>query len=292
METILSDTKIKSLRDASMVFIDNEVVVLEELKADFYCNEVDLSSIYFTNRYEELFEIITKNKIDIIVSDFKMPEKNGIDILEHIRKENRSIVLVLRTGYTISFESQERERCDAANIKILFKHDGFEHMCANLGNYLNEKSSSFEVESKNEKKDTKIEIKPLFSSSLPRIARYISSILMFEDEGKTEITYNKDENWDRITEVPTKILKILHDKVQCECLINSSLKKTQIREFPLVLFLNIKDFREDMFVQVKTKLKPGFSCTEILDGSDLNYENYFDIENLDDLNDFETVKLV
>ena len=290
IETLIKERK--SLSEASMIFIDNEVNVLEELRIDFQYNKVDLSNIVFTTRYEELLEIISKCKIDIIVSDFRMPEKNGIELLENVRKHYPSMILVIRTGYTISFDSQEREKCDASNIKILFKHDGFEHMCANLGNFINETGRCSEKNINFKQKDEVFsEMYSYFPKFIPMISNYIKTIVMYDEKNKKINTLNVNEDWIKVTEVPGKILKILHDKVQCECMINTSLKRTQIRDFSLLLFTNINDLKEGMFIQVRIKIKPGISCTEILDGSTLNYEKYFEIEDWDELNDFELVKL-
>jgi len=291
MKAILHDKEIISLTDATIVFIDNETVVLDEFKEEFAYRNVDMTNMHFIISFEDLQKIISDTQIDTIISDFRMPDKNGIEILEFVRKQNRTIVLVLRTAYTISFNSVEKERCDAANIKILFKHDGFEHMCANLGNYLNKKSTTFDKANNNEKEVAKLKKSPILLRPLPRITRYFNSVLMVEDKSKIELKYKADENWDSITEVPAKVLKILHEKVQCECLINASLKKTQIREFPIILFRNLNKFRENMYVQVKIKLSPGFSCTEIIDGSNLKYGEKFKLENLNELDNFETVKL-
>lgn len=98
----------------------------------------------------------------------------------------------------------------------------------------------------------------------------------------------KQDEWQKVTEIPAKVLSILNDKVQCECLIDASLKRTQIREFPKIMFDNIIDLQ---YVIIKIKLKPGFSCTEILDAKDLNYQKFFEIDDLDELDEFKINKL-
>lgn len=288
MNIVSTSTKNVTLSNTKIVFYDNEKIVLDELKEDFKYHSIDIENFHFTTIEEEVFSIIKTKGIDIVVSDFIMPNKDGITLLEEIRKLSKEIILVLRTAYVVSFKSSEKERCRNSRIELLSKHEGFEYLCANLLRYL--KSKMEEKENLITKPDV---AKPAFESSFPfqaRLFEFIIDKLSFIKINEAQ-PYHIDDEWHKVTEVPAKVLKILHDKVQCECLISASLKRTQIREFPLIMFSNIYQLQENKYVNVKVKLKPGFSCTEIIDASNLHYEQYFELDGLDELNDLVFNKL-
>jgi len=49
----------------------------------------------------EAFEIVTKNKIDFIISDIRMPGGDGLSLLDNVRKYNPEVpFVVFITGYS------------------------------------------------------------------------------------------------------------------------------------------------------------------------------------------------
>jgi DNA-binding NtrC family response regulator len=55
--------------------------------------------IYSASSGREGIEIIKNNPVDIILSDFKMPDLNGIEVLEQVKKLNPEISFVIVTAY-------------------------------------------------------------------------------------------------------------------------------------------------------------------------------------------------
>ncbi len=47
----------------------------------------------------EAFDVLTSNQYDVVISDLKMPDHDGIEVLEFARKHQRDAVRVLLTGY-------------------------------------------------------------------------------------------------------------------------------------------------------------------------------------------------
>src|SRR5208283_2684814 len=47
---------------------------------------------------DEAFKKITTGKYDLIISDYEMPQKNGLQFLEELRKQNHGIPFILFTG--------------------------------------------------------------------------------------------------------------------------------------------------------------------------------------------------
>lgn len=79
-----------------VLYVDDEPVNLELFKAHFkkdYEVKTALSA-------KEGLSIIHEGNIDVIVTDLKMPETNGMEFIEQIKKEDPNKVCILLTAYT------------------------------------------------------------------------------------------------------------------------------------------------------------------------------------------------
>ncbi len=83
-------------RKYKMLIVDDEKSNLKKLKRTFRDN----FEIFEALSGVEGFEIIKKNKIDIIIADQKMPDMTGIELLKRSIKINPDIVRIVLTGYT------------------------------------------------------------------------------------------------------------------------------------------------------------------------------------------------
>ncbi|HEX2896727.1 MAG TPA: response regulator [candidate division Zixibacteria bacterium] len=48
---------------------------------------------------QEALDIISTKKVDIVISDMKMPRMNGLDLLKTLKRERPEIGVVIMTGY-------------------------------------------------------------------------------------------------------------------------------------------------------------------------------------------------
>ena len=48
---------------------------------------------------EALDHLVKDSKIDIVLTDYAMPEMNGIELLQKIRENNRTIPVIIMTAY-------------------------------------------------------------------------------------------------------------------------------------------------------------------------------------------------
>jgi signal transduction histidine kinase len=96
-----------------VLFLDDEENILNSVKRFF------LSSSYgvvTTTSADEVFEILEKEKIKVLLSDQRMPQASGVEVLAKVRTKYPDIIRILFTGCT---DSQAAE--DAINISHAFR---------------------------------------------------------------------------------------------------------------------------------------------------------------------------
>src|SRR3989339_449457 len=81
----------------NIIIVDDEPLVTSSLKA-LLALEGDYSPIIFNCPVDAL-EYIKKSKVDLVISDFLMPNLNGIEFLTEVKKLHPGASLILLTGY-------------------------------------------------------------------------------------------------------------------------------------------------------------------------------------------------
>lgn len=80
----------------NILFVDDELSILKSIKRLFFKSEYN---IFLAESAKEGLEIIEKNRIDIVVSDVKMPITNGLTFLSEIKKSYPSIDRIVLSGF-------------------------------------------------------------------------------------------------------------------------------------------------------------------------------------------------
>src|SRR3989338_5178817 len=83
-------------RDVGVLIVDDEPLIrkslFEILLIEGYCVQMAASG-------EEAVNFLSKAKADIVVTDLKLPQMSGIDLLEKIKKITPQTEVILMTGY-------------------------------------------------------------------------------------------------------------------------------------------------------------------------------------------------
>jgi len=58
----------------------------------------------------EALKAIKTDKFDLVISDIRMPDKNGIDLLRDIKTGNPDLKVVIITGYTLAYPPEQAIR--------------------------------------------------------------------------------------------------------------------------------------------------------------------------------------
>lgn len=91
-----SNSKITLTQNASILIVDDDISALEsgaELLMGY-----GYSVIVAANAKDALIKL-EENKVDVVLTDIRMPEVSGIELLEEIRKLNIDVPVILITAY-------------------------------------------------------------------------------------------------------------------------------------------------------------------------------------------------
>ena len=86
-----------SSKTPSILIVDDEDMVLSSLRGVFTL-QTDYD-IHEANTPKNAIELIGRTPIDVVISDFLMPEMNGIELLKEVKKLQPETVRLLLTGY-------------------------------------------------------------------------------------------------------------------------------------------------------------------------------------------------
>jgi signal transduction histidine kinase len=78
-----------------VLFIDDEQENLNVFKANFRRD----FSIFLCNNTEKAVDIIDRNDIQVVISDYKMPGENGLKFFERIAKSHPKVIRILITAF-------------------------------------------------------------------------------------------------------------------------------------------------------------------------------------------------
>lgn len=86
--------------DNSMLILIRLVNILSEIES--------IKVIGVANNASKAIEYITKSNPDVVILDIHLPDGNGIDILKQIKKEKKTVKVVMLTNYP---ESDYKKIC-------------------------------------------------------------------------------------------------------------------------------------------------------------------------------------
>ena len=81
----------------SVLFVDDEINILSSLRRGLLEEEYNC---HFAESAKGAVEILKQKKIQVIITDMRMPETNGLELLKHVDTNYPSIVKIVLSGYT------------------------------------------------------------------------------------------------------------------------------------------------------------------------------------------------
>lgn len=82
----------------SILFVDDEKAILNSIKREFFDTDYKL---YFAESGAEALRILYENSdINMVISDFMMPQMNGYELLKKVKNLYPNIIRIILSGYT------------------------------------------------------------------------------------------------------------------------------------------------------------------------------------------------
>lgn len=81
-----------------VLVVDDEVDILESVKNVIEAQMPDVLVIPAASA-QEAWAVLSRHKVDAVVSDFKMPGKNGLELLSEVRDSMAGVPRIMITAY-------------------------------------------------------------------------------------------------------------------------------------------------------------------------------------------------
>ncbi|MDJ0790136.1 MAG: response regulator [Myxococcota bacterium] len=85
------------MQDATVLFVDDEVNILKALQRLL---RQEGWTVLTASRGAEALEILSRHPAQVVVSDQRMPEMSGVELLSAVRERHPNMVRMMLTGYT------------------------------------------------------------------------------------------------------------------------------------------------------------------------------------------------
>ena len=82
----------------SILFVDDEQKILSGLKRSLHKNR-EVWHMDFASSGKAALETMSNREFDVVVSDIRMPEMDGIRLLEEVKKHYPKAVRIVLSGY-------------------------------------------------------------------------------------------------------------------------------------------------------------------------------------------------
>jgi two-component system chemotaxis response regulator CheY len=88
----------------NVLIVDDSVIIRKMVARTLRISDLDISEYLFAANGREALEKLEANWVDIVFADINMPEMNGVEMIEKMRKED------LLSGIPVVIISTERSR--------------------------------------------------------------------------------------------------------------------------------------------------------------------------------------
>lgn len=118
----------KTIQGYHVLIIDDEPHVLEGLKTMVDWDQLQCSRLYFCESSEEAARILDHHKIDLMITDIRLPGKSGLEFIESIKNKFKKMKIVVMSGYR-DFDNVKRAMTlgvDGYLVKPVFQEDAYD----------------------------------------------------------------------------------------------------------------------------------------------------------------------
>ena len=95
----------------NLLIVDDEISVVNGLAYDVDWDDIGIDNIFKANSSIQALDYMKKNRIDIVLSDIRMPEMDGLELAEKIRQQWPIVKIILISGYDEFKYAQKAIHC-------------------------------------------------------------------------------------------------------------------------------------------------------------------------------------
>lgn len=99
-------------KQSNLLFVDDEPLILQSLNMLF-----DEYTVFMAESGVEALEILRQHEIDVIISDQRMPQMSGVDLLRCAKEVSPNTIRILLTGY-----ADLQAVVDSVNVGEIFRY--------------------------------------------------------------------------------------------------------------------------------------------------------------------------
>ena len=82
-----------------IIFVDDEINIINALKRMLFPMQKEWE-MHFVDSGEKALEFMANNPVDIIVTDMRMPEMDGVTLLTEVQKRHPEVIRIVLSGYS------------------------------------------------------------------------------------------------------------------------------------------------------------------------------------------------
>lgn len=82
--------------NSRILIVDDNTLTCEIIQRNL---ELTGYHIFSVNSVTEAIQILTRQEIDLVITDYKMPKHTGLELIKYIRDHLQDICIIMLTGY-------------------------------------------------------------------------------------------------------------------------------------------------------------------------------------------------
>ncbi len=103
----------------NILVADDDLTMMKLMSIEFDNREMDIV-VRSAENGEEAMNAIDRTKPDLVVLDLRMPKADGFAVMEHLKKQNADVPVIVLTNYDTA---DYREKCTLSGAKeYIVKH--------------------------------------------------------------------------------------------------------------------------------------------------------------------------
>ncbi|MEA3317440.1 MAG: response regulator, partial [Bacteroidota bacterium] len=119
-------------KDVKILIADDEITNIKVLKAMLARTNANIAVV---ENGQDAVDYCSKNKVDLVLMDIKMPVLNGIDATKLIKQENPDMKIIIQTAY---FYANEKQDCvNAGSCDFIYKPVSPKDLIKTIAKYIN-----------------------------------------------------------------------------------------------------------------------------------------------------------